>query len=72
MKKLIFGSLLALSMIALTVGATANEGANDTPTAKCGQGKCGGSTTTKCGNGKCGGDNNESTSKCGTGKCGGK
>ena len=76
MKKLILGSLIALSMVAFTVGATANEAGTEAPTSKCGEGKCGGDkkadATTKCGEGKCADDKkNEATAKCGTGKCGG-
>ena len=72
MKKLILGSLIALSMVVFTVGATASDSGAETPTAKCGEGKCGGDQTSKCGEGKCGGDKkDEATEKCGAGKCGG-
>jgi uncharacterized low-complexity protein len=73
MKKLILGSLIALSMVAFTVGATANESGVETPTIKCAEGKCSSDGTKKCGEGKCGEDKKEKSSmKCGAGKCGGE
>jgi len=72
MKKIILSSLIALSMIALTVGVTANESETKAPTAKCGEGKCADDKAGKCGEGKCGTDKkDEATMKCGAGKCGG-
>ena len=69
MKKLLIGSLLAFSLIAM-VGCS--SGTSDAPkSAKCGEGKCGGKQkASKCGEGKCGGDKKEAK-KCGSGKCGG-
>jgi uncharacterized low-complexity protein len=76
MKKLILSSLIALSMVVFTVGATANESETKIPTFKC-EGKCADDKTAKCGKGKCGegkcsGDKKDkATMKCGAGKCGG-
>jgi len=68
MKKLLIGSIIALSMMAYT-GCSQMDGSHD--------GKCGASG--KCSSGKCGdakksskcGEGNK-TSKCGAGKCGTK
>jgi len=72
MKKLIFSSLIALSMVVFTLNATAEETPSDTPTTKCSSGKCGDAKSEKCGTGKCSDDKKDtSTQKCGAGKCGG-
>ena len=47
--------MMLLGMLTLTMNVYANTVSNETPTEKCGEGKCGGETTTKCGTGKCGG-----------------
>lgn len=66
MKKTVFGTLVALSLVAF-VGCNGNSSA--TPDAKCGgdkqEAKCGGNTEAA----KCGADTKET--KCGAGKCGG-
>ena len=81
-KNILFGSLVAMALIAVT-GCTGTE--TGTKSAKCGEGKCGANQKTskcggdkkcsadkkemKCGEGKCGED--KKTMKCGEGKCGG-
>lgn len=58
MKKILFGSLVAISLIAF---AGCNGTETGTPEA---------SKSAKCGDGKCGGDKKAESTKCGTGKCG--
>ncbi len=80
MKKVLFSSILALSLLALTgcyESATCANSAIKTTKSKCGTGKCGDSKTMKCGAGKCGDAKKAETTKkcgadgkCGTGKCG--
>jgi len=73
MKKILFGSLVALSLVAFIgcngAGTTSPEGAKS---AKCGEGKCG--TDKKTAAAKCGAEKN-TTAKCGAEKtatkCGG-
>ena len=61
MKKLLIGSLLAFSLIAM-VGCS--SGTSDAPKSTTSE------KSAKCGEGKCGGDKKEAK-KCGDGKCGG-
>ena len=73
MKKIIFGTIIALAFIASTSTAYGCD-ANITKSMKCGSGKCGNSTKNKkmkCGAGKCGNSSKKKTMKCGAGKCGG-
>ena len=66
MKKILIGAIFALSLVALTVGVTANEAhadKNSTKSEKCnGDSKCSADKKSskcadgKCGSGKCGGD----------------
>ena len=63
MKKLLFGSLLGLALIAFT-GCTDS---NDAKVAKCQSGKCDSAKKVdkKCGDGKCG-DAKKASKKCGS------
>jgi hypothetical protein len=67
MKKVLFSSIVALSLIALTgCNENSNPAPKDTKSAKCSSGKCGGdkkATDAK----KCGGDKKATDEK----KCGG-
>ncbi|MBU1666881.1 hypothetical protein KKC13_00535 [bacterium] len=61
MKKILFGSLVALSLVAFTgCNGTGTTSAEGTTIMKCGEGKCGTDTKTM----KCGGDKNTSD-RCG-------
>ena len=72
MKNILFGSLVALSLIAFA-GCNGTDSATpeSTKSAKCGEGKCGADKkASKCGNdtkaeSKCGGDKKEAPAKCG-------
>ena len=76
MKKIIFGTITTIALIAFTSPAYSDTSSekNSTKTMKCGSGKCGKSSkkeTMKCGAGKCGKSDKKTTMKCGAGKCGG-
>ena len=58
MKKIIFGLMTLLALVAFSTNSYAGEN-NDTN-----------ETSEKCGHGKCAGDK-KPVQKCGTGKCGG-
>ncbi|RUM75864.1 MAG: hypothetical protein DSZ11_01435 [Sulfurovum sp.] len=72
MKNILFGSLVALSLI---VFAGCNGSNSTTPettkSVKCGEGKCGADKKASKAESKCGGDKKSATMKCGEGKCGG-
>ena len=53
MKKIIFGTITLLALVALSNNSYAEEEHNSS--AKCGQGKCSSDKPMKCGAGKCGG-----------------
>ena len=68
MKKIIFTTFLALSMMMLSVGCS-TSGTNAELTTKCGGDK----DAKKCGTSKCGADKKIEVKKCGSennGKCG--
>jgi len=77
MKKIIFGTITLLALVAFSSNSYAGE--NNNSTAKCGQGKCGAHKSMKCSghkNMKCDGHKNmkcngDKTMKCGAGKCAG-
>ena len=79
MKNILFGSLVAMSLITFTAcsGAKAGTASGSDKKAeksmKCGEGKCGADKKAmKCAAGKCGGDKKaEKAMKCSAGKCGG-
>jgi len=68
MKKLLIGSIMALSLVALTgCNDTATAGSSESKSMKCGEGKCGGDKKAEK-TMKCGGDKNSTetnASKCG-------
>ena len=83
MKKIIFGAMTLLALVAFSSNSYAKStviGDNNS-SAKCGQGKCSCDKTTKCKEGKCSCDkttkcgegkcNSDKSMKCGAGKCGG-
>jgi uncharacterized low-complexity protein len=53
MKKIIFGTMTLLALVAFSTNSYA--GADHNSSAKCGQGKCSSDKPMKCGAGKCGG-----------------
>ena len=61
MKKIIFGTITALALIAFTSTAYASDTSSEKNSTK----------TMKCGSGKCGKSSKKETMKCGAGKCGG-
>jgi len=63
MKKILFGSIVALSLVAF-VGCNGDSATPEaTKSAKCGGGKCGGDK--KVDAKKCGAEKKEATTKCG-------
>ena len=72
MKKIIFGAMTLLALVAFSSNSYADAKtpvADSNTSAKCGEGKCGNDKSTqKCGDGKC---SSNKTMKCGAGKCGG-
>jgi len=55
MKKIIFGTMTLLALVAFSSNAYADASTDHNSSAKCGQGKCSGDKSMKCGSGKCGG-----------------
>jgi uncharacterized low-complexity protein len=70
MKKLLVGSLMALTLMAFTGCSDSVSAGTNEKTMKCGEGKCGvDKKVTEANSSKCGGD--KKVMKCGEGKCGG-
>ena len=57
MKKIIFGAMTLLALVAFSTNSYAEATAtgDNNSSAKCGEGKCSGDKSMKCGAGKCGG-----------------
>lgn len=69
MKKIIFGTITLLALVAFSSNSYAGE--NNNSAAKCGHAKCDGHKNMKCNSDKSMKCNGDKTMKCGAGKCAG-